>query len=142
MWLQIAWMLFSWLYSYQDLLSSYHNHDDMELSCTHKAHFIRNKLKSTSLQRDYTHDLQIRSEILFTNAPSNPKSDFMTSCERGPLGGHNWVASGWWVEFDQWPLPDIIGTWERFCQIVRNFVQFLVDPTMFYILVTCIWKKS
>lgn len=28
-------------------------------------------------------------KLLFTNAPSNPKSEFMTSCERGPLGGHN-----------------------------------------------------
>lgn len=63
-------------------------------------------------------------KLLSTNPPNNPKSDFMTSCERGPLGGHNWVASGWRVEFDQWPLPDIIGTWERFCHIFRNFVQF------------------
>jgi hypothetical protein len=124
MWLQTAWMLFSWLYSYQDLLSIYHNHDNMELSVHTKPISLGTSSRILLCKGITPMIAKSDQKLLFTNAPSKPKSDFMTSCETRPLGGHNWVASGWWVEFDQWPLPDMIGTWERFCHIVRNFVQF------------------
>jgi len=33
----------------------------------------------------------------------------------------------------QWPLSGVIGTWgERFCHIIRHFVNCLLDLTMFY----------
>jgi hypothetical protein len=33
----------------------------------------------------------------------------------------------------QWPLSGVIGTWEeRFCHVIRHFVNCLLDLTMFY----------
>jgi hypothetical protein len=30
---------------------------------------------------------------------------------------------GLWTMFDQLPLFDVIGTWERFCQFIKTFVK-------------------
>jgi hypothetical protein len=65
-----------------------------------------------------------------------------------------WVA---WSRCDQWPLflwPDprsdqwslcgVIGTWERFCNIIGNFVDYLPDLMMFFlcVVVAYIWKNQ
>jgi hypothetical protein len=52
-------------------------------------------------------------------------------------------SQGWLVaRSDQLPFSDGIGSLERFCHIIRNFVDYLLDLTMSYVLVACIRKSS
>jgi hypothetical protein len=63
----------------------------------------------------------------------------------------NWPLDGWQLaRSDQWPLSKVIGNREvgreggreRHQHIISKFVNYLLDLTMFYVLVACILKRS
>lgn len=43
---------------------------------------------------------------------------------------------------DQRLLFDVIGTWERICHLIRSFVDYLLELTMFYVPITCALKDQ
>jgi len=50
---------------------------------------------------------------------------------------------GGWPEprSDQWSLCGVIGTWERFCNIIGNFVDYLPDLMMFFLCVAVEFER-
>jgi len=56
--------------------------------------------------------------------------------------GTIWTGNGWsQTGTDQWPLSDIINTPKRFCHIIRNFADYLLNLTMF-VCVSCMYLKE